>query len=100
MENLKNLEEIVKRILTAKPSTRGSDEALYKEVCEAINPIVCQLPFSSVLDRVSEFDLPHFSSVERARRRVQQNHKELRPSERVTDNRFKKWKAVREYVTQ
>lgn len=77
------IENATDRILKEFPEARNNDHLLYVYLCESINPIVCQLSFSTVMRRRDEFQLPKFSSVSRARRKLQERNPALRGDKEV-----------------
>lgn len=100
MRKIRSTEAVVKQILISNPSTRNSDTILYAAVCEKINPIACNLSFSTVMAKREEFGFPKYDTVGRARRKLQEEFEELRASEEVTNERYENWKAVRDYATE
>lgn len=100
MRKIRTTEAVVKQILIANPATRNSDTILYVAVCERLNPIACNLAFSTAMTKREEFGFPKYDTVGRARRKIQAEFEELRASEEVTDERYENWKAVRDYATE
>lgn len=100
MKDIESVSKVVERILREKEHTRGSDAALYREVCRHYNPVACDLPFVIVMEDPGQFDLPKTETVRRSRQRLQELHKELRPCKEVEDGRYENYKAVLEYISK
>lgn len=100
MRDIKKISKIVELTLAEKPHTRNSDAALYMAVCRKINPIAIRLPFQTVMSDPTKFGLPKTESVRRARQKIQAENELLRANKEVEDERYKNWKAVREYVKE
>ena len=95
---MKTLEEHVENILFAYPETRDSDELLYAKFLSVDN----SFDFSNI--SAIEFfktrkytGVPPFSSVGRARRKIQEQHPELRGSKQVQKARKDLEEKYREY---
>ena len=84
MENLQTLKEDVYKILTKIPETRNADMILYYEYC--IQNWVRDYDLWKVF-KDSEYrkqkKISVFESVSRARRKIQEEHPELRADENV-----------------
>lgn len=65
---MKDLQGIVRDILMAIPETRDSDEVLYMEVLKQKGHEINEETFTNY----KTYKLPSFSSISRARRRVQE----------------------------
>lgn len=89
--------EIVKEILDKEPQTRNSDNALYIKVVEKINGTALDKPFWEVMLGLEALGLPCFETVRRTRQKVQAEHPELKPCEKVQDFRTGKEIEYREY---
>lgn len=92
--------ELVKEILTNKPNTRNSDNAL---ICYVINAIGdynkktgkgvaynWAMPFNVILSEIERNHLPSLESVSRARRKCQELYPELRADDDVEGARLEK----------
>lgn len=90
--------EVVKEILTTHPQTRNSDNYLYVEVCRKINPDCLVRSFGDVLTRVSEYNLPCFETVTRARRKIQATYPELAAISEVEAIRILNEEEYRNYA--
>lgn len=92
---------IVEDVLEAMPLTRGSDDLLYIEVCKRMaDPHIMSMSFEKVLQYRANIGLPSMETVTRARRKIQENKANLRPTERVIEKRFENWKDVIDYATE
>lgn len=98
MEQLKKTSDIVKQVLQEIPETRNSDDLLYVNVCNRINPSVCQYQFHVVLMNRKAFNLPPFESVRRSRQKIQQHFPELAASETIEGFRVVKEEEYRDYA--
>lgn len=87
MTDLDTLYKLVKEILEVDGKSRGNDMWLYVQVCKNKNHAVLKQPFYLVMEKSNEYGLPAFESVSRARRKVQSDHPELKPSEAVQERR-------------
>lgn len=81
MADLDKMYNIVMQILTDNERARDDDMYLYALFAKIKNLEICSKPFYEVMERASEFGLPSFESVSRARRKVQAEHIELKASE-------------------
>ena len=87
MTDLNTIYALVKNILEDDTKARGNDMWLYLQVCKIKNLDAVAQPFYIVMQRTSELGLPNFESVSRARRKVQMEHEELKPSKEIQDAR-------------
>lgn len=87
MTDLNTLYKLVKTILEGDKKARGNDMLLYLQVCKIKNLDAVAMPFYIVMQKASELGLPAFESVSRARRKVQMEHEELKPSKEIQDIR-------------
>lgn len=84
----------VRALLEQEPDTRNSDTLLYLKVCEKFCPGVTGMAFGNVMANRAKLGLPNFGAVERIRRHLQSEHKELRHNKAVDDMRFENFKEV------
>ena len=98
LTELRNATEIVKQILEEEPSTRNSDELLYKRYCEIVEPSVLKLSFSTYLEVAKHLSIAQFHSVKRSRRKLQEEYPHLRADANVEAGRELNEKAFREYA--
>ena len=104
MENLISVASMVKEILEEQPETRNDDDLLWVKVIErtAANRGTPDFSKTTVfvdfLDMVKCGVFPHFKSVSRARRKVQEKHPELRASKEVRAARSDLEKQHREFA--
>ena len=100
MKDIFRVSEVVKEVLKENPMTRNSDTSLYLAVCEKFNPDACRMSFATVFEHRKELGIPNMETVRRSRQNIQSKHKELRATEEVTNERYERWKVVRDYVSQ
>lgn len=98
MEELMNLTGIIKRILVEKENTRNSNWELYYEVCKTINPSALNSKFGTVIRSHSEYGLPAFESVTRARRKIVEGYPELAGNDVVEGGRWSSKVLFKEYA--
>ena len=101
---LGELEKQVKEILQAEPKTRASDDFLYVAL---ISELLEKKGYK--LERISAKDyflhyrihgLPTIESVGRCRRKLQEKHKELKPSKSVLLHRKEMQNSYYNYVKE
>lgn len=83
MIDLDTMYELVRSILVMDRRARENDMWLYAQVIKRKNMSVMNEPFYIVMCRAKDYGLPAFESVSRARRKVQMEHEELKPSGEV-----------------
>ena len=81
---LDKVENIVKRVLETYSDTRDDDFVLVYRVYKEINEgaMIREL-FCEVMLNHKEYGLPAFEGITRARRKLQKDYPELRPSEMI-----------------
>lgn len=97
---VKDVEKVVKRVLTERPETRGDDFLLLLLV---YSEYYAQIPyelFGNVMVHHKEIGLPPFESVRRARQKIQAECEELKAPERVRKARAEKEVEYREYARE
>lgn len=75
---MKDLNELVKRILAEHKEARDDDFKVIGYVIKALNPEAMQLTFGQALWNHSKLDLPSFESIRRTRQKIQHDNPELR----------------------
>lgn len=96
MNGLIKISHIVREVLTEIPDTRNSDSYLYLKVLERVaqtqeTPIdLKELTVDYFLSNVKQLHFPYFETVSRARRKVQEEHPELRAKPEIEETRAKK----------
>lgn len=90
MNKLYKVEDVVKEVLTEVPETRDDDFLLVTHVYYKLDPEIVGIPFNVVMLGHKELNLPYFESISRARRKLQAEYEELRPSKEVEDARINK----------
>lgn len=90
MNKLYKVEDTVKEVLNEVPAARDDDFVLLAHVYYKLNPEIVSTPFNIVMLGHKEYGLPYFESVSRARRKLQAEYEELRPSKEVEVARINK----------
>lgn len=90
MRDLCKVADLVKDILQENEQARNSDKILFFEVCKRLNNSVLDEKLGDVLLTFNNFNLPAFESVGRARRKIQEQHPELRPKKAVDVARYER----------
>ena len=85
MTDMNTMYALVKNILEDDSKARENDMLLYLQVCKIKNLDAVAQPFYVVMQRSKELGLPSYETVSRARRKVQEDHEELKPSKAVQD---------------
>lgn len=75
---MKDLNEIVKKVLTTSKEARDDDFKVIGYVIKEINPMVMKLTLGQALWNHAELDLPSFETIRRTRQKIQHDHPELR----------------------
>lgn len=75
---MKDLNEIVKDILTTSKEARDDDFKVIGYVIKEINPMAMKLTLGQALWNHSELNIPSFETVRRTRQKIQHDHPELR----------------------
>ena len=99
MNKLLNLTKLVKTIL--EQDERNSDDYLYMLVLYKSSPIgfaISEISVTTFLANRDRWGFPSYKSVSRTRRKAQEEHPELRGTERVRKRRSKREEVFREYA--
>lgn len=75
---MKDLTDVVKKVLTDHADARDSDFRTIGWVLRITKPEVMNLPLKQVLWQHKEFDLPSFETIRRTRQKLQHDCPELR----------------------
>lgn len=75
---MKDLSDIVKKVLTKYPDARDDDFKVIGHVVKALNPEAMNLTFGQALWNHNKLDLPSFETIRRTRQKIQHDHPELR----------------------
>lgn len=75
---MKEHKELVELMLKKYPEVRDDDMRLFACVCKALCPELMKQPFAQVIWYHSENNLPSYESITRCRRKLQEEHPELR----------------------
>ena len=81
---LQKVKQVVIEVLEESLMARDDDMVLYALVCKKVNPDVTKVPFSEVLLDHAGYGIPNLESVGRARRKVQEQRKDLQSSCRAS----------------
>lgn len=98
MAKLKNVGELVKRVLERNNLSRSDDFYLVVNVYAQINSDVRYKDFGYVMENHKNLKLPSFESITRARRKLQAKFPDLRGSEAMTERRYREWQDFRTYA--
>lgn len=75
---MKDLSDIVKKVLMKYPDARDDDFKVIGHVVKALNPEAMNLTFGQALWNHNKLDLPSFETIRRTRQKIQHDHPELR----------------------
>lgn len=100
MNKLLNLTKLVKTILEQDERARNSDDYLYMLVLyesSHIGRAISEISVTTFLANRDRWGFPSYKSVSRTRRKAQEEHPELRGTERVRKKRAEREEVFREY---
>lgn len=97
MIELNRIQYMVYEILRDNEDCRNSDNWLYLEVLEKHDINVLGMSIDNFFRHFSDYDVPRFESVARARRKVQELYPELKSKEPVRTWRKENETAFRNY---
>jgi len=83
MDNIKRVEDVVRRILEKYPEARNSDNILYSYVINSYNPEALSQPLGIYLRYFKDLHIPRFETAARCRRKLQEKNPNLRGSDDV-----------------
>ena len=104
MNGLIRVSKIVKEVLTDIPDTRNSDSYLYLKLLERVaqtqeTPIdLKEMTVEYFLSNVKQLHFPYFETVSRARRKVQEEHPELKAKAEVEKVRAEKEEVFKAFA--
>ena len=75
---MKDLSDIVKKVLEDHEDARDSDFRTIGWVYKTVKPSVMDLPFKDVLWNHKKYDIPSFETIRRTRQKVQHDNPSLR----------------------
>lgn len=81
MSKLKNIEDVVEKILDIRDDARENDDILYLYVCEYFHRGSSSMTLKDFLKTRNKTTCPNFTSVTRIRRKVFKKRPELKPKE-------------------
>ena len=96
MEDLKTLKGEIKYILTEHPETRDSDELLYANYLSRHGVGVVSVIY--FLQNFRNYNVSDFESVTRCRRKLVEEHPELRPSKQIEELRYGRQVEIYDFV--
>ena len=91
----KTMHNRVMEVLMDTPKARSSDKVLIAEVYSRFYD-VCNEPFWMVMEEMH--DLPSFETITRCRRKIQEEHEELRAVDPVEEKRIARQMDFIEYA--
>ena len=103
---LKQLKEIVIETLKQFDFTRGDDDLLYLNVLIKLDAkiptenLIVDMRLADFFTYRKRYGFPSFESVSRCRRKAQEEHPELRPAERVQENRKRQEERFYNFATK
>ncbi len=98
---LTNITKLVKSILEKYPETRDDDYILWLKVLSNTQsdiPDYTKMPLSEFLINAKYMRFPHYESVSRSRRKIQEKYPELRATEETRTARANFEKRYRKYA--
>lgn len=102
MSELKTTTDMVKVIMAADPKTRNNDCLLYIRLVDLLGRKhqidYIHMPMISFLEQLPTFDVPTIETVGRCRRKLQQEHPELKANAEVTAFRAEREEQFRAYA--
>ena len=102
MKELKTITDIVEVILTADPKTRSSDNLLYIRLVDFLGKRdhvdYIHMPMIAFYEQLPTLDVPTIETVGRCRRKLQQEHPELKANAEVTAFRADREKQFKAYA--
>lgn len=98
MDDIKNVENIVRAILQDNEEARNSDNILYEAYINKVNPWILIRPVRDYLLYFADMGIARFETVARVRRRLQEKEPELRGCEQVKTWRRNNEREFREYA--
>lgn len=93
-----NTQDTVLYILTNNIEARGDDFILIAEVYDLIRPELRGVPMDYALRHHKDYKLPSFSSIVRARRKLQVMYPDLEPEDSIKKLREDEELKYREYA--
>lgn len=94
------MKDTVKIILTNNIEARGDDFILIAEVYDMLRPEIRGLTLEYILRHHKEYKLPSFSSIVRARRKIQEIYPDLLPNKNIKDIRSTEEQKYREFARE
>ena len=95
---LKDLEKVVRKILTDEPKTRGDDDLLYIKVLEQRKIKLTDYNAKSFILNYRKLGIPTIETVGRCRRKVQEKNETLKPTPQIELKRKKLERSYYNYA--
>ncbi len=95
MKRLYDVSKEVEALLEEKPETRDSDDVLYFNLINGLQP---GLTTYDVFINRNRYNLPPYESVRRTRQKLQEKRPDLRGTERIRQLRKEKEEEYLDYV--
>lgn len=84
---LYNTTKLVKELLIADEAARNNDRYLFQLVHERWYPGISDMRYGFVLEHLTDFGLPTFETIRRARQKIQHDYPYLGPTDAVKEKR-------------
>ena len=97
---LKTVKKMVEKLLKENLILRGDDDLLFCEICRQIKPETQSMSVCEFFLMRKKMGLPSFESVRRSRQKVQEEHPELKPCERVQESRKRQEEKFYNFATK
>lgn len=97
---LKTVKKMVEKLLKENLILRGDDDLLFCEICRQIKPETQLMSVCEFFLMRKKMGLPSFESVRRSRQKVQEEHPELKPCERVQESRKRQEEKFYNFATK
>lgn len=102
---LKKIKDLVIETLKQGETFRENDDQLYYAIIVKIMPetesgLIGDMPIRSFFANRKKLGLPSFESVRRSRQKVQEEHPELKPCEKVQENRKQQGERFYNFATK
>lgn len=102
MENLKTTTDMVEVIMMADPKTRSNDNLLYIRLVDMLGRRdrvdYIHMPMIAFYEQLPTLGVPTIETVGRCRRKLQQEHPELKANAEVTAFRAEREEQFRAYA--
>lgn len=101
LQSIIKVENITYQVLLEDKESRLDDGILYFKVCDIIAPNgVGGLLFEDVLMNRREYKLPSYATVTRCRRKIFEEHPEIKPTDEERKARIQQEKLIKQYAKE